>query len=67
MEVVEVFADIPDYSSELSTIIDKLENLNELQVLSINNSVENLNVLFIFVGLFIGVLLGALFVKITFR
>jgi len=67
MEDVGVFLDIPDYSSELSTIIDKLEKFNEFQVLSINNLVEFLNVLFIFVGLFVGILLGALFVKIMFR
>lgn len=67
MEDVGVFLDVPDYSGELSIIIDKLEKFNEFQVLSINNSVEFLNVLFVFVGLFIGILLGALFVKIMFR
>ncbi len=66
MDTLEVFSSI-DYSSDLSTIIEKLDNLIELQTLAINNSLEFLKIFYIALGLFVAIFLGALFIKVAFK
>lgn len=66
MDTLEVFNSF-DYSLDLYTIIEKLDNLIELQTLSINNLVEFSKVFYIVLGLFIAILLGSLFVKVVFK
>lgn len=56
-----------DYTEQFITIIEELEKSRELQVMAINNSVETLKIGFIVLGLFVGIILGAFFIKVVFK
>lgn len=56
-----------DYTEQLITLTEELYQLKELQIMSINNSIEFLKIGFVILGLFIGFYIVMLFVKVAFK
>lgn len=56
-----------DYTEQLITLTEELYQLKELQIMSINNSIEFLKIGFVILGLFVGFYIVMLFVKVAFK
>lgn len=61
--VVDEYVEYPDYTE----IIQELSTIQENQIQINNNFVDSIEILIIFIGLFIGLVLGSLFVKVIFH